>query len=517
LFQSKGVYTESEQLINQLKEDQRLLERIDATSVGISIYSRNGSTKLEHRNALFMYLQIFIEIIIKMRRSPEKGRKDLLDLLKDTYEDNDVQLSIISEFEHEYVPEKAIWWYTRETCFYRLLNKALRAHDFGLLLQFRFFITDLYNQLVVEHENYLQRLPSDNNSVLNVYRGQAIHVDELNTIRESVGEFISMDSFLSTATDKTTALGFTKQVTVTEDTQRILFDFDIDTRSNSSKPFANIRHLSYYEEEDEVLIMLGSIFQIKDVEFSQKQNMWIAKLVLCSDDDYALKDIFAYEKNLLGADPGLVSLGRMLGDMGNYEQATSVLTQALIESRGDFEAQDCYLMLGAVARLQDDYDTSLTNYLNCLEIQLKIYSPDHPHTAQTYSEIADLYWRKKEYDLSLEYSQKAFDILPIQHKHRANVYRTMGNVHRDKAMFDLALGYYKKALDIQKRTLPKDHNHIGRTYNQIGVVYELQHDYPVALQCYNDALRILKKTLPPTHEEVERAENHIRDVKDKMK
>lgn len=517
MFQSKGVFNECKQLINQLTEDQRLLERIDTSTIGMSIYTRNGGTKLEHRNAMFMYLQIFIEIIIKMRRSPEKGQKDLLDLLKDMYKDDDEQLRIISEFEREYVPQKAIWWYTRETCFYRVLNKALRAHDFGFLLQFTVFITDLYKRLVIEHQDYLQRLSNDGNRVLRVYRGQAIHLDELNTIRESIGEFISMDSFLSTTTDKATAMSFTKQVLVTEDTQRILFYFDIDTRLNNSKPFANIRHLSYYEEEDEVLIMLGSIFQIKSIEYSQKENIWIARLVLCSDEDYALKDIFAYEKRLLGGDPDLVSLGRMLGDMGNYEQANSVLTEALIESQSDFEAQSCYLMLGAVARLQDDYDTSLTNYLNCLEIQLELYSPDDPYTAQTYSEIADLYWRKKEYDLSLEYSQKAFDILPLDHEYRANVYRTLGNVHRDKAIFDLAVKYYEKALDIQKQALPKDHNHIGRTYNQIGVVYELQGDYSTALCCYNDALRILKKTLPATHEEVEQAENHIRNVKDKMK
>ncbi|CAF3052808.1 unnamed protein product, partial [Rotaria sp. Silwood2] len=186
----------------------------------------------------------------------------------------------------------------------------------------------------------------------------------------------------------------------------------------------------------------------------------MAKLVLCSDDDYALNDIFAYEKSLLGSRPSLISLGRMLGDMGEYEKARSVLNQALIESFSDDEANSCYLMLGAVARLQGDYETSLSDYLKHLELQLKIGSPYDPHTAQAYSEIADLYWRRKEFDLSLEYAQKALDILPVHHKHGANVYRTMGNVHRDINALDEALSYYKKALTIQKRTLPKDHNHI---------------------------------------------------------
>lgn len=134
-----------------MREDQRVSERTDTTSVGISIYSRTGDTKLEHRNAMFMYLQIFIEIIINMKQSPEKARKELINILNDIYEDNDTQLKIIAEFEREYIAQNAVWWYTRETCLYRLLNKALRDHDFGLLLQFRFFIIDLYKQLTKYH------------------------------------------------------------------------------------------------------------------------------------------------------------------------------------------------------------------------------------------------------------------------------------------------------------------------------------------------------------------------------
>ncbi|CAF4736893.1 unnamed protein product, partial [Rotaria sp. Silwood2] len=165
-----------------------------------------------------------------MKTSPEKSKNDLISLLKDIYKDNGNQLRVICEFEHEYVSQNAIWWYTRETCLYRLLNKALRSHDFGLLLQFRFFIANLHKQLTFEHQNFLQCLPSDSDPILRVYRGQAISTDELSTIRASVGEFISMDSFLSTTTNEAAALGFAKQVAVENDTQRILFDFDIDTR-----------------------------------------------------------------------------------------------------------------------------------------------------------------------------------------------------------------------------------------------------------------------------------------------
>ncbi|CAF1407598.1 unnamed protein product [Didymodactylos carnosus] len=61
--------------------------------------------------------------------------------------------------------------------------------------------------------------------------------------------------------------------TITDDIKRILFEIDIDTRLPKTKAYADIKHLSYFREEDEVLIMSGSIFKIKQLEFNQHEQI----------------------------------------------------------------------------------------------------------------------------------------------------------------------------------------------------------------------------------------------------
>ncbi|CAF1679187.1 unnamed protein product, partial [Rotaria magnacalcarata] len=63
---------------------------------------------------------------------------------------------MIEEFDNSYKPDSAIWWYTRQSCFYRMMNKALRVQDFDTLFALRFFITDIAKQIKIEHEKFIR-------------------------------------------------------------------------------------------------------------------------------------------------------------------------------------------------------------------------------------------------------------------------------------------------------------------------------------------------------------------------
>ena len=73
----------------------------------------------------------------------------------------------------------------------------------------------------------------------------------------------------------------------------ILFAFTIDTRLHNTKPFADISQLSAEKKEAEVLVMSGSIFKIREVKYDEQENIWIATLSLCSENDYELKELTA--------------------------------------------------------------------------------------------------------------------------------------------------------------------------------------------------------------------------------
>ncbi len=54
-------------------------------------------------------------------------------------------------------------------------------------------------------------------------------------------------------------------------------------------------HTVFFTGEQEVLIMLGSIFRLTSIDY--QDQVWIIQLTLCSDNDDNLKPIFEYMKN----------------------------------------------------------------------------------------------------------------------------------------------------------------------------------------------------------------------------
>ena len=114
---------------------------------------RHGSNSLQAHNAIFMWFQLFIEVLLRMHHK-SSDRKELIDICKKNYKGNKQEMKIINGFEKKYKADNAIWWYTREACFYRMMNKALRVQDYDILFAFRFFITDIAKQLKNEHEKF---------------------------------------------------------------------------------------------------------------------------------------------------------------------------------------------------------------------------------------------------------------------------------------------------------------------------------------------------------------------------
>jgi hypothetical protein len=164
----------------------------------------------------------------------------------------------------------AIWWYTRENCLYRLLNKALRVQNIDVLFAFRFFIKDMFKNLSEEHKKCKR---SSTNQFIRVYRRQVISADEFDRMHNSIGELISINSFFLTSRNRKRALEFINNVAPSDGIRQILFDIKVDIRL-STKPFADVTKLSYFEEEEEeIIFMLGSVFRITSVIYSKQEHV----------------------------------------------------------------------------------------------------------------------------------------------------------------------------------------------------------------------------------------------------
>ncbi|UJR23856.1 hypothetical protein I4U23_026831 [Adineta vaga] len=309
-----GIFVERTKLIDQISKDQTARAKVE-DGVSISVI-RSDVQSLQARNAIFMWFQLFIEVLLRMHHK-STDRQELIDICKTSYKGNHEEMQTIAEFEKNYKAENAIWWYTRESCFYRMMNKALRVQDFDMLFAFRFFITDIAKQIKNEYEKLIRT--TDSRSIIQVYRGQVIETDELELMKNSIGEFVSMNSFLSTSRTRSTALHFARLRSPMSGTEQVIFEIKIDPRSQT-KAFADISKISYFQNEDEILISLGALFRIEKVAEDKKDRIWIAQVSLASEDDFHLKETFSFMKETIGDDTDLDSLGKILHEMGEYEQ-----------------------------------------------------------------------------------------------------------------------------------------------------------------------------------------------------
>jgi tetratricopeptide (TPR) repeat protein len=442
-------------------------------------------------------------------------RKELIEICKKNYQGNKQEMTIINEFKKNYKADDAIWWYTREACFYRMMNKALRVQDYDILFALRFFITDIAKQLNDEHEKFIRT--SKTRETIRVYRGQAIGSDELELMKNSVGEYLSMNSFLSTSRNRSTAIDFACLVSADGDCQPILFEIEIDPEMKT-KAFADVSQMSYYKNEDEVLIMLGALFRIEKIVEDKKNQMWIARVSLASEDDYHLKETFAYMKEKIGDDTNLYSLGKILHEMGEYRQAQKCYERMAEESQLAFgQAQ---FGLGWAHIACKEYDQSLEHFNQALQIQKQLLGEGDVKVAESYRACGASYREKGNYEESLINLKKAIKILEeasiVDPVSLANTYHSAAITYQDTGKYDLALQYFDKTLKVQQANLPAEHPGIALTFNNLGAFYHDTGQFSKALEYYEKSLNISRKTLPPTHEDIIRTENNIKIIKEEM-
>ncbi len=509
-----GVFVERDKLVAQISKDQAGRNKVE-DGASISVISA-GSQSLQARNAIFMWFQLFIEVLLRMHHK-STDRKELMDICKKNYKGNREEMKVIDEFEKNYKPENAIWWYTRESCFYRMMNKALRVQDFDMLFALRFFITDIAKQLKSEYEKFIRT--SDTRNIIRVYRGQVIASSELELMKRSIGDFLSMNSFLSTSRNRSTALHFSRLTPVTNGTERIIFQIEINPRSQT-KAFSDVTKISYFENEDEVLIMLGALFRIDKVIEDKKDRVWIADVSLASEDDYHLKDMFFYMKKTIGDDTDLDSLGKILIEMGEYEQAQKCYRRML--DVGKLFVGNAELGLGKAHLYCKEDDESIEHLGEAMRIRQLALGPDHADIGECYNYIGAVHWYlRKDYDQALSDLKKAVKIqeqtLSADSVIVAKTYNNLATIYGFMEKFDLALDYYNKALNIRQNVLPSNHPDIGGLYHNLGWIHDRNQNYSKALEYFQKSLEITQQTLPPEHPELIRTKNNIQKLQDKMK
>lgn len=546
----KGFLDKLDEVIAQLVSCQELSQQQNINEkLSITFFlKKDENTEL---NDQFIYSQILNDYLLHIKPISNNW-KEFLAICKDTYKNDENELRIIREFENEYTPNRALWWYTRKTFAYHLLQKAFHTHNIELLLIFQSFIQDI--QRLIEDNKWMKPLL--------VYKSYMMKNEELQIFKNSIGEYISMNGFfvadLSLQQSKSNFLN----VDSTPDCERVLFEISIDPYIDPRKPYCNITSFSYFSNEEEIIFTLGSIFRLSNIfqTHDKKNPIWVIRMKLSTDKHKRLK--FVYENKVNQYNMGqinLLSLGRALRKMNKLDDAEKFYQHVLKDIPNDHpNAADGYYGLGMLLDEKKDYPSSLACHqiameikertlkindpsigysYNCignvfqkngdfkraleyyekaLSVWKRIYGENHPDTAMCLNNIACVYENEKKYSEALEFHQKALAIkklhlqdddpnLSVTHNNLATLYAHTGQL-------DLAFEHFNISLKIKLKSLPKKHLDISLAYRNIGLVYEMKGDLAQAKSSFEKAAALHHEILPPAHNDIVQIEKDIARV-----
>ncbi|CAF1069184.1 unnamed protein product [Adineta steineri] len=512
----KGVHTNIKEICQAL---QLAVKQCDQDTIAVSFLTVNEMASIKNLNQLeptFMYTQLFKEILLDIEYGP-KAIQDLAVCCREVFAGNLSELQVINEFERDYRPEKAIWWYTRECFTYKMLNQALRTMDADIIINMGFFLRDVHHQIQQLHK---QQVSSYRRKPFLVYRGQGLMKSDFEKLQKAKNGLMSFNNFLSTSKDKKISLEFAEDASKKPDMVGILFIMSIDPYIKLT-PFASIKEKSYFKQEEEILFSMHTVFRVNTIKQIDNENqLYQVELQLTSDDDQQLRLLTDRIREEADGSTGWKRLGKLLIKIGQFNEAEELYNVLLEQTSDEVEKQLYYNQLGYVKDDQGDCEKAIWYYEKALEIREKHLPSNHPHLASSYNNIGSVYDKMGDYSKALSYFEKALEIrektLPSNHPHLANSYNNIGSVYQNMGEYLKALSFCEKDLEIRQKTLPSNHPDLAASYNNIGVVYKNMKQYSKALSYYEHALEIWQCVLPPTHLNIKTVKDNIEDVKKKL-
>lgn len=442
-----------------------------------------------------MYSQLARDILM----SAESNKTEMLDFCRQQYADDKTQLRFIQEFEEHYQPQKAIFWYTRDTFLYRLLNKALRENDIDTLYSLRYFIKDLHCQI----EDFHAKQMVTNTRIITLYRGQLIKTDEFEQkVKHNLNGFLSVTSFLSTTMFKELAIIFAGNGTEI-DTQSVLFQIDID-QSVQNFPYANISTESDFGDvEGEILFTMGSVFRILSIK-SIGKNMWSIHLKLTGEEDEELKNLTKYMRGGLDQFTPEIHLARLLFEMAEYHKAIKYLQKVMQDSQVMNDPIICFYVnneLGDIYERIGERNISEEYYWKALKVNLEHLPENHLALMTADSIRALLHKRTGDLEQTLVYYNK---MLESSFKYREGCeadsdYRNIAMIYAEQERYSEAMEMCYKALDIQFKTLPKNHPSFAETYHLMSKISAKQNKSDESIQYLEKTLEIQQHSIPSGH------------------
>ncbi|CAF2086754.1 unnamed protein product [Rotaria magnacalcarata] len=402
----------------------------------------------------------------------EQQIKPFIELLRSEYSNNAHKLKDVAQFERDYRPESAVWWYTREPFIYQKLNWALRTLDAPIILKLSFILCDLHRQIETLHQKQVNR----NEAKIKLYRGQVLLRVDFEKLQKNKGGLLSFNNFLSTTSDLDVSLAFAKSASVNPDTVGVLFQMSIDTRITTTL-FASIREFSEFIDENEILFSMHTVFRIVDVfKVERDHPLYNVNLELTSEDDPSLTKLREHFTKKAEDEPGWTRLARLLLQLDHFDEAEQLCNDLLQQHKASIVTKaSLYNIIGLSKAERGELDVALSFYHKILEIFRITLSKDDSSFGALYLNIGTVYERMGNYAKSIEFYNKSIRIfekaLPEIHPDLSTCYNRIGHWHQTMGDYSKALEFHDKALKLAQKLLPKNHPTLAASYGRIALLY----------------------------------------------
>jgi tetratricopeptide (TPR) repeat protein len=166
---------------------------------------------------------------------------------------------------------------------------------------------------------------------------------------------------------------FAQQTIATSNLMGILFVMKIDP-SISATSSANVRDISAYRTEEEILFSMHSVFRIGQVKQLDGNNrLWQVKLILTNDNDPQLYDLIKLICQEITGSTGWHRLGDLLIMLGEYNKAEKLYKILLGQTIDDNEKVNIYNPLGRNMEQQGKYTEAIRIYEKAFKISKKVF------------------------------------------------------------------------------------------------------------------------------------------------
>ncbi|CAF2118532.1 unnamed protein product [Rotaria magnacalcarata] len=553
-----GTYCECSALIDAIKQSVELLHRQLTAFSFYNEHKEKATRDISKESAEFLWFQLFKDVILQMPRS-NRAKQELIDFSRQYYHGNRKEYENITEFQHSYELDKSIYWYTKDSFLYRLVNKALRTEDIGQLHIFRFFISDLSSKLAEIHK---KQILGQKNTVM-LYRGSKIEIGEVKRLQQNLGCIISANGYLSTSHSKDVAIAFATIPTKRTNIVPVLYEIECNLKTSESVVFGDIKKYSEFAQEEEVLFDLGTTFKIESISENEKLKMLVIKLLVTDAgmkvaqkyielnrkmNEETTPDILfgilliqmgkydqslIYFRNLLNTSNDKLDIARIHSEMGSaylckgeldeaYKRADHAYQMMIIAKSSRIkDSTRPMTIMGHVYLRRELFEESLDLYFEVLYIREKFYGRKHLDTAVALNHIGNVYYKMKKYSESFSFYERSFKIreeqLPHLHLDIAASLNNLGlvlqkdphlNTHtyrdwKSKGLNKMistidALECFQESLSIRKQVLPADHNDIFQSLDNIIPLLYYRRNIDDALKYFAEALTIQKIEFDPS-------------------